>query len=112
MYFVLVQRIACVYIGCNEARVLRIEAIEIDDPILDKIEARHGVTLDEVEEACYRPTAHVRRGREGLYQVFSRTDAGRYLFVVLTDLGGGVWKVATAREMTDRERRLYRQHGG
>jgi hypothetical protein len=92
--------------------VPRIEAIEIDDSILDKIEARHHVSLDEVEEACYKPNAHVRRGREGLYQLFSRTDAGRFLFVVLADLGGGVWKVATAREMTDRERRLYRQYGG
>lgn len=90
----------------------RIEALEIDDHILDKIESKHGVEFLEVEEACYSEDRHVRRGREGLYQLFGQTDDGRYLFVVLADRGSGVWKVATAREMTDRERRLYRQVRG
>jgi len=91
---------------------LRIEALEIDDHILDKLENRHEVTLDEVEEACFSDEAHVRRGREGLYKLFSRSVAGRYLLVVLADHGGGVWGVVTAREMTRNERTLYRQHRG
>ena len=90
----------------------RIEALEIDDHILDKIGIKHGVEFFEVEEACYSDFRHIRRGREGLYQLFGQTDDGRYLFVVLADRGGGVWKVATAREMTERERRLYRQVRG
>jgi uncharacterized DUF497 family protein len=85
----------------------RIDAVEIDDHILDKIEIKHGVSFEEAEDACLSPDRHVRRGREGLYQLFSRTSAGRYLFVVLSDQGGGIWKIATARDMTDRERRLY-----
>lgn len=88
---------------------MRIEALEIDDHILEKIESRHNVPFHEVEEACSSDRRHVRRGREGLYKVFSQTDAGRYLLVVLVDLGSGVWKVATAREMTQQERRLYRR---
>jgi uncharacterized DUF497 family protein len=92
--------------------VLRIVAVEIDDHILDKIESKHDLTLEEVEEACYSPRRHVRRGREGLYQLFSQTDDGRYLFVVLADQSGGTWKVVTAREMTTRERQLYRQQRG
>lgn len=92
--------------------MLRIEAIEVDDHILDKIEARHGVPLRDVEEACHSGERHVRRGREGLYKVFSQTTAGRYLLVVLAELGGGTWKVVTAREMTDQERRLYRRQRG
>lgn len=90
----------------------RIEAIEVDDHILDKIESRHGVLFHEVEEACYSDRRHVRRGREGLYKVFSQARAGRYVLVVLAELGGGVWRVVTAREMTDRERRLYRRQRG
>ena len=90
----------------------RIEALVIDDAILDKIEAKHGVEWHEVEEACYNGQRHVRRGREGLYKVFSRTDAGGYLLVVLADLGGAVWKVVTARPMTEKERRLYRRSTG
>ena len=87
--------------------MLRIEALEIDDHILDKIESRHGISFEEVEEACLSDLRHVRRGREGLYKLFSRTTAGRYILVVLVDLGRGLWKIVTAREMTDSERRLY-----
>lgn len=90
----------------------RIEAIDIDDHILDKIESEHGVTLEEAEEACYSEQRHIRRGSEGLYKVFSRTEAGRYLLVVLVELGDGAWKVVTARDMTEQERRLYRRSTG
>jgi hypothetical protein len=47
---------------------VRIEALEIDDHILDKIEARHSVSFQEVEEAAYSGRRHVRRGRLGLYR--------------------------------------------
>jgi uncharacterized DUF497 family protein len=87
--------------------VLRIESLEIDDQILEKIESRHGVSFTETEEACLSDRRHVRRGREGLYKVFSQTSAGRYVLVVLMNLGGGNWRVVTAREMSDSERRLY-----
>ena len=89
-----------------------IKALEIDDHILDKIESKHGVTFEEVEEACYSPRRHIRRGREGLYKLFSRTDSGRYLLVVLVDLAGGTWMVVTARELTTKERRLYLRERG
>lgn len=87
--------------------VLRIESLEIDDHILDKIESRHGVSLEEVEQACLSEKRHVRRSREGLYKLFSQTAAGRYVLVVLANLGKGTWKIVTARQMTDNERRLY-----
>lgn len=90
----------------------RIELLEIDDHILDKIEGRHGVAFQEVAEACYSEQRHVRRGREALHQVFSQTDGGRYVLVVLIDLGDGAWKVVTARAMTQSERRLYRRARG
>ena len=64
-----------------------IESLEIDDHILDKIESKHGVTFDEVEEACLSDDRHVRRSREDLYKVFSQTIAGRYLLVVLVHSG-------------------------
>lgn len=91
---------------------MRIEAIEIDDHILDKIESKHRVAWHEAEEACYSEQRHVRRGPEGLYKVFSRTEAGRYLLIVLVELGGSGWKVVTAREMTEQEQRLYRRSTG
>ena len=93
--------------------MLYIESLEIDDHILDKIESKHGVAFEEVEETCLSERRHVRRGREGLYKLFGRTEAGRYILVVLVHLGGGDWKIVTAREMTEGERRLYtREIGG
>ena len=56
--------------------MLFIESLEIDDHILDKIESKHNVTFNEVEEACLSDKRHVRKGREGLYKVFSQTAAG------------------------------------
>jgi uncharacterized DUF497 family protein len=49
---------------------------------------------------------------KGSTKVFSQTAAGRYILVVLVNLGGGNWRVATAREMTESERRLYSKAGG
>ncbi|MFQ5852921.1 MAG: hypothetical protein ACE5JU_20365 [Candidatus Binatia bacterium] len=87
--------------------MLRIDSLEIDDLILEKIESKHHISFTEVEEACLSDRRHMRRGREGLYKLFGQTAAGRYVLVVLANLGGGNWRVATAREMTDSERRLY-----
>ena len=87
--------------------MLRIESLEIDDHVLDKIESKHGIAFEQVEEACLSEKRHIRRSREGLYKLFSQTAAGRYVLVVLVNLGRGDWKIVTAREMTDSERRLY-----
>ena len=92
--------------------MLRIESLEIDDHILDKIESKHGVTFKEVEEACLSEKRHVRRSRQELYKIFSQTAAGRYILVVLVNLGRSNWKIVTAREMTDNERRLYNKATG
>ena len=92
--------------------MLYIQSLEIDDHILDKIESKHGVTFNEVEDACLSDKRHVRKGREGLYKVFSQTAVGRFILVVLVNMGGGNCKVATAREMTDSERQLYKKLTG
>lgn len=89
--------------------MLYIDALHIDDTILEKIETKHGIEYVEVDETVFSPDRYVRRGREGLYKVFGRTDSGRYLLVILADRGRGVWSVVTARDMTRQERRLYQQ---
>ena len=92
--------------------MLQIESLEIDDHILEKIESKHHVSFTEVEEACLSDQRHIRRGKDGLYKVFSQTGAGRYILVVLVNLGKGNWRIVTAREMTDSERRLYIKESG
>jgi len=45
--------------------MLRIESLEIDDHILDKIESKHSVSFQEVEEACLSEieTCQEKQGR-------------------------------------------------
>lgn len=88
--------------------MLYLNAIEIDDHILEKIESKHGVSLTEVEEICMSEKSQVRKGKYGLHKVFGQTQAGRYLLAVLVDKGYGVWRIVTAREMTKDEKRLYK----
>jgi uncharacterized DUF497 family protein len=91
---------------------VRIEALEISDTVLEKIESKHGVTFEECEEAVQSGERHVRRGRDGLYKTFSRTAAGRYVLVVLAAREAGLFAIVTARDMSETERRLYRRAKG
>lgn len=72
---------------------------------------RHGVTPGEVEEVV--ANAHLaRHGRERTRILLGRTDAGRFLTVVLArSLRGGAY-VVTARDMTFAERRLFKSRMG
>ena len=85
---------------------MRFRAYEWDTLNIDHI-ARHGVEPREAEAACRGESTVVLRGREGRYLVYGRTGTGRYLFIVLHSLGGGVGRIITARDMTQRERQLY-----
>ena len=91
--------------------MLRIEALEIDDHILDKIESRQGAVPRGGGGLLLAASSRPSR-TAGRVQGLQPPEAGRYLLVVLVDLGSGVWNVATARDMTDRERRLYRRERG
>ena len=72
--------------------------------------AEHHVTPQEVEELFFEDVPYFRRGPgENLYHVYGRSGAGRYLFVVVIDLGAGKGWVVTARDMDKKERRLYQK---
>ena len=79
--------------------------------VVAKIISKHRVSPEEVEEALFQGDPHIRASR-GVYHAYSRTQTGRYLFIVLVYLGRGRAQVITAREMTARERRLYRRAKG
>lgn len=80
----------------------------------DRIEhiARHGVTPEEVEEACFG-RAFVQRaksqGKNPVYYVLGQTAAGRYLLCVVIQFPDGKGYPVTARPMTDKEKRRYNQ---
>ena len=68
----------------------------------------HGVNPEEVEEACFFNPL-VRKSKKERYFVFSQTQSGRYLTIIIEILGGGWIKVITARDMDDSERKKYRR---
>lgn len=77
--------------------------------------ARHGVEPEEVEEACFGRSLVQRAKSEGenpLYYVLGETSVGRHLFCVVIHFPDGVGYPVTARPMTDKEKRRYRQWKG
>lgn len=74
--------------------------------------AEHGVTPEEVEEVCFGKP-FVRRakseGKNPVYYVLGKTKAGRYLFCVVIVFPDGNGYPVSARPMTRKEKRRYRQ---
>jgi uncharacterized protein len=92
---------------------MRINYLAWDDWNVEHI-AGHGITVAEVERVCHTDQPLVRRAgvtRYGLirYHVYGQTASGRYLFIVLDDEATGVFYPVTAREMTEREKQLFRR---
>ena len=85
--------------------ILKFKAYEWDGNNVSHI-LNHAVSPNEVEEACY-DNPLIFRGKESRYLVYGRSGAGRYLFIALADKGHGVVRVITARDMEDKDRKLY-----
>jgi len=79
------------------------------DEVVEKIERKHGVATEEVEEVFlggreFRRGPKGRRKGEDLYYALRQTGAGRYLFIVFILKRQGKALVLTARAMTEREK--------
>jgi uncharacterized DUF497 family protein len=90
---------------------VRIEGIAEPWPspgIARKLHRKHSVTPEEVEEALFNGDQRlVRKGRDGTFEIYSRTDAGRHLLVIVAPRASRMVYVVTSRQMIDSERRLY-----
>lgn len=74
--------------------------------------AQHNVTPNEVEEVCLGNPFIQRtksQGENPVYYVLGQTNEGRYLFCVIVRFPDGKGFTVTARNMTDKEKRRYRQ---
>ena len=74
--------------------------------------AQHGVTPQEVEEVCFgRPFVQRTKsqGKNPVYYVLGQTDAGRYLLCVVIHFPDGNGYPVTARPMTGKEERRFKQ---
>jgi uncharacterized DUF497 family protein len=95
-----------VYTTCYDEVVI-ISGFEWDDDNVSHIE-RHQFTPEEVEEV-FAGDYQVRRARQKLYLALGETLDGRLAFIVFRRRPGGIVRVITARDMDDRERRLFRR---
>jgi hypothetical protein len=82
------------------------------EKVIEKIEAKHHLIGDEVEEVFRnRPDIRfVENGRidgEDVYAAYGQTDAGRYLTVIFIRKPGQRALIVTARDMNRKERRLH-----
>jgi len=80
--------------------------------IVDKIEAKHGVTISEVENIFTgKPLFNkIKKGNvrgEDLYRALGQTNSGRYLVVFFLYKETSEALVISARDMTDKERKNY-----
>ena len=80
--------------------------------IVDKIEHKHHLDQDEVEEVFFnRPRySFVERGHrtgENVYAATGQTDAGRYIIVFFILKKNGSALIVSARDMDTRERRHH-----
>ncbi len=82
------------------------------DAIIDKLEAKHGVALFEVEEVLsnrprirYQEAGH--RIDEDMYAAYGVTNAGRYLVVFFIYKEKHAALVVSARDMDAGERKRY-----
>jgi len=74
--------------------------------------AEHGVTLKEVEEVCFGKSLVLRAKSEGenpVYYILGQTRAGRYLFCVVIRFPEDVGYPVSARPMTAKEKRRFRE---
>ena len=74
--------------------------------------AEHGVTPEEVEGVCFGKPLVLRgksRGENPVYYVLGQTARGRYLFCVVIRFPDGVGYAVTARPMTAKEKRRFRE---
>lgn len=93
---------------------MRIKSIIWLPDVIDKIEVKHGVMVEEVEEvfglgAIFRRGPRGRRPGEDLYKAYGQTEAGRYLFIVFIYKRDRRALILSTRDMTNKERRLYRR---
>jgi len=80
--------------------------------VVDKLESRHHISPEEVEEVFYNKPKYrkAQKGKfegEDLYYAYGQTDSGRYVFVVFIYKTTRDVLVVSARDMDRKERRRY-----
>jgi uncharacterized DUF497 family protein len=98
-----------------EDRLRAASGFEWDSGNAEKNWLAHGVSTTECEQVYFNQPLIVARDvahseLEARYFVLGQTDAGRELFLVFTLRGESI-RVISARDMSRKERKVYRSHG-
>ena len=88
---------------------MKIERISWDQETVDHI-SNHSVSPEEVEEVLFNDTdlPLIMRGKEGKYLVYGKTNGGRFLLVVWASRYRKT-KIITSRDMSKKEKQLYKR---
>jgi uncharacterized DUF497 family protein len=91
---------------------MKIEGIIWLRDIADKLEFKHNVTMEEVEETLnnkpkFRFVEKGERKGEDVYMALGRTDSGRHLSILFIHKRTKQALILSARDMADKERRRY-----
>ena len=84
-----------------------IEGFIWEEWVVEKLDSKHSVEPEEVEEVFFSRTTRVRKIYSERYLLYGQASSGRYLFVVFVWIEKYV-KVISARDMTGKERRYLR----
>jgi uncharacterized DUF497 family protein len=98
----------------NFETVVEMKLYEIiwKDQFVEKLETKHGIYTDEVEEVLFGKP-HIRRAQRGrvkgenLYAAYGQTNSGRYLIIFFIRKENIAALPISARDMTDSERKYY-----
>jgi hypothetical protein len=77
--------------------------------------AQHNIRSEEFEEVCFGRSLVLRtklQGKNPVYYVLGQTTGGDYLFCVVIAFADGRGFPVTARPMTPKEQRRYREWKG
>ncbi len=91
---------------------MRIYEVIWKDKFVDKIERKHNINTEEVEQIIFT-NPHIRRAEKGkikgedLYVAYGQTEDGRYLVVFFVYKRNMAALPISARDMTMAERRYY-----
>lgn len=91
---------------------MRIYEIIWKDKFVDKLERKHDITTDEVEQVLFT-NPHIRCAEKGkikgedLYVAYGQTEVGRYLVIFFVYKHNRAVLPISARNMTISERRYY-----
>jgi uncharacterized DUF497 family protein len=96
---------------CKSQRDELIEAELLwDEETIEHIWERHHLTIEEVDEAFHDSEALIHAGgKYGRQVIYGRTEAGRYLVIIVKFESRQVAELVTARQMTDSEKRRYKR---